>query len=60
MLGERGQSASQVELFQQRKPSPKFFSKKEGGAGDNTLAASGLEELFSSCAVVSVFCSGGK
>ncbi len=26
----------------------------------NTLAARGLEELFSSCAVVSVFCSGGK
>ncbi len=26
----------------------------------NTLAAHGLEELFSSCAVVSVFGSGGK
>ena len=26
----------------------------------NTLAACGLEELFSSCAVVSVFGSGGK
>ncbi len=26
----------------------------------NTLAAGGLEELFSSCAVVSVFGSGGK
>ncbi len=26
----------------------------------NTLAARGLEELFSSCAVVSVFGSGGK
>ncbi len=26
----------------------------------NTLAAHGLEELFSSCAVVSVFCSYGK
>jgi hypothetical protein len=25
-----------------------------------TLAARGLEELFSSCAVVSVICSGGK
>jgi hypothetical protein len=25
-----------------------------------TLATRGLEELFSSCAVVSVFCSGGK
>jgi hypothetical protein len=25
-----------------------------------TLAAHGLEELFSSCAVVSGFCSGGK
>ncbi len=28
--------------------------------GTNTLAACGLEELFSSCAVVSVFGSGGK
>jgi hypothetical protein len=28
--------------------------------GTNTLAARGLEELFSSCAVVSVFGSGGK
>jgi hypothetical protein len=28
--------------------------------GTNTLAACGLEELFSSCAVVSGFCSGGK
>jgi hypothetical protein len=28
--------------------------------GTNTLAAHGLEELFSSCAVVSVFGSGGK
>jgi hypothetical protein len=27
---------------------------------DKTLAARGLEELFSSCAVVSVFGSGGK
>jgi hypothetical protein len=27
---------------------------------DNTLAARGLEELFFSCAVVSVFDSGGK
>ncbi len=26
----------------------------------NTLAMRGLEELFSSCAVVSVFCSGRK
>jgi hypothetical protein len=26
----------------------------------NTLATHGLEEPFSSCAVVSVFCSGGK
>jgi hypothetical protein len=26
----------------------------------NTLAARGLEELFFSCAVVSVFSSGGK
>ncbi len=26
----------------------------------NTLAARGLEELFSSCAFVSVFCNGGK
>jgi hypothetical protein len=25
-----------------------------------TLATRGLEDLFSSCAVVSVFCSGGK
>ena len=25
----------------------------------NTLALRGLEEIFSSCAVVSVFCSGG-
>ncbi len=28
--------------------------------GTNTLAARGLEELFSSCAVVSVFGSGGE
>jgi hypothetical protein len=28
--------------------------------GTNTLAAHGLEELFSSCAVVSVFGSGKK
>jgi hypothetical protein len=28
--------------------------------GTNTLAARGLEEPFSSCAVVSVFGSGGK
>ena len=28
--------------------------------GMNTLAARGLEELFSICAVVSVFGSGGK
>ncbi len=28
--------------------------------GTNTLTARGLEELFSSCAVVSVFGSGGK
>jgi hypothetical protein len=28
--------------------------------GKNTLAARGLAELFSSCAVVSVFGSGGK
>jgi hypothetical protein len=28
--------------------------------GTNTLAARGLEELFFSCAVVSVFGSGGK
>jgi hypothetical protein len=28
--------------------------------GTNTLAARGLEELFSSCAVVSVLGSGGK
>ncbi len=28
--------------------------------GIHTLAARGLEELFSSCAVVSVFGSGGK
>ncbi len=28
--------------------------------GTNILATRGLEELFSSCAVVSVFCSGGK
>jgi hypothetical protein len=29
-------------------------------AGLETLAVRGLEELFSSCAVVSVFGSGGK
>ncbi len=28
--------------------------------GTNTLISCGLEELFYSCAVVSVFCSGGK
>ncbi len=33
VLGERGGSASRVELFQQRKPSPQFFSEKEGGGG---------------------------
>jgi hypothetical protein len=32
----------------------------DGINGWHTLAACGLEELFSSCAVVSVFGSGGK
>jgi hypothetical protein len=38
------------------------YSPTEGitDRGTNTLAARGLEELFSSCAVVSVFGSGGK
>jgi hypothetical protein len=36
VLGERGGSASLVDLFQQRKPSPQFFSKKEGGGEDNS------------------------
>jgi hypothetical protein len=34
------------------------YSQNDGGT--NALAARGLEELFSSCAVVSVFGSGGK
>ncbi len=34
VLGERGGSASRVDLFQRRKPSPLFFSEKEGGEGD--------------------------
>jgi hypothetical protein len=56
-----GRSASRVELFQQRKPSPQFFSEKEGGAGDNyTRCAWAGGTFFSSCAVASVFGSGGK
>ncbi len=37
-----------------------YDQQHKEGAQTKTLAAHGLEELFSSCAVVSVFGSGGK
>ncbi len=36
------------------------ITEEQNYRGTNTLAARGLEELFFSCAVVSVFGSGGK
>jgi hypothetical protein len=36
------------------------LNDRQNYGGTNTLAARGLEELFSSCAVVLVFGSGGK
>jgi hypothetical protein len=36
------------------------LTDRRNDRGTNTLAARELEELFSSCAVVSVFGSGGK
>jgi hypothetical protein len=43
-------------------PSLSPYSPTDGmtDRGTNTLAACGLEELFSSCGFVSVFFSGGK
>jgi hypothetical protein len=40
--------------------SQKYQKKSMQVENRETLAARGLEELFSSCAVVSVFGSGGK
>ncbi len=39
---------------------PKSTGIQNTSVHKKTLASRGLEELFSSCAVVSVFCSGGK
>jgi hypothetical protein len=36
------------------------FTHRQNDGEMNTLAACGLENVFSSCAVVSVFGSGGK
>jgi hypothetical protein len=36
------------------------LTDRQNHRGTNTLTARGLEELFSNCAVVSVFGSGGK
>ncbi len=37
-----------------------MYKRQQNDREINTFAARGLENLFSSCAVVSVFCSGGK